>query len=46
MHETPPHLLERLSKYNKKVPSLGLGFVKKTMDSVLYARLLDHFLAG
>tara|TARA_R110002126_G_scaffold213048_1_gene359503 strand:- start:23207 stop:23818 length:612 start_codon:yes stop_codon:yes gene_type:complete len=46
MHETPPHLLERLSKYNKKVPSLGLGFVKKTMDSVLYARLLDHFLAN
>ncbi len=43
MYETPRHLVERQKADLAKVPKLGLGFEKTTLDSSLYERLLEHF---
>ena len=43
MHRTPDHLIELQHKGRDKVPLLGLGFLKTTIDRKLHARLLHHF---
>lgn len=43
MYETPQHLADRYTQDVEKVPALGLGFVKTTLDPQLYERLLRHF---
>ena len=43
MYETPEHLLERERLAKAQVLSLGLGFVKTTLDPLLHDRLLHHF---
>ena len=42
MYETPRHLAERQRKDLEKVPLLGLGFVKTTLNPQLHGRLLAH----
>ena len=43
MYETPQHLIDRQAVDLKKVPRLGLGFVKRRLDETVYGRLMDHF---
>lgn len=43
MHRTPDHLFGLERKGRDKVPLLGLGFLKTTIDPRLHARLLHHF---
>ena len=43
MYETPEHLLADQSEALKGMRSLGLGFAKATLDTKIYARLMDHF---
>ncbi len=43
MYETPKHLVELQHKEHKKIPMLGLGFKKTTLEPRLYESLLDHF---
>lgn len=42
MYETPQHIIDFQSKDLEKVPSLGLGFRKTTLDPRIHDRLMDH----
>ena len=42
MYETPQHLVDAQSRDRSKVPELGLGFLKVTLDSRIHSRLMDH----
>lgn len=46
MYETPQHLIDAQSLDLDKVPTLGLGFFKTTLDSRMHDRLMDHFKAS
>ena len=46
MHETPERLLKLQAADLERVPALGLGFTKTTLDPKLHERLLQHFRAS
>ena len=46
MRETPRHLVELAREDSERVPRLGLGFLKTTVDPRLHRRLLEHLRAN
>ncbi|MFN0264533.1 hypothetical protein ACKTEK_11700 [Tepidamorphus sp. 3E244] len=46
MYETPPHLIDGQAEDAARLPALGCGFKKVTLDSAIHDRLMDHFRAN